>query len=245
MRLLSPEHLAAIAVMVLGAVLAARVHAGDVPRRAGRARGSRRAPTARALARGLAVLIATGFVVEQTTYLVRGDWSARVNLPLQLSDAVTFVAVAALWRPRAGTLAELTWLWGLSAALMAVLTPDLGHAFPDVLYFTFFATHAGAVVAAWLLVAGMRLVPRRGAALRALGWTAAFAVPAALATLATGGNYMFLRRKPASGSILDAFGPWPVYILGAALLAAALLLFLEAVARRLWSPSAAAPTGRR
>ena len=49
--------------------------------------------------RALAVVILAAFVCEQLTYALRGQWTAQLNLPLQLSDAVTLVAVAALWRP--------------------------------------------------------------------------------------------------------------------------------------------------
>src|SRR6185437_14876232 len=108
----------------------------------------------------------------------------------------------------------------------AVITPDLNESFPDVLWVTYYATHGGAIVAACLLVFGERRYPRPGAVWRVFGITAAFAACAALGTLITGGNYMFLRRKPAHGSLLDAMGPWPVYILGAALLALAMFVAL-------------------
>ena len=61
--------------------------------------------------------------------------------------------------------------------------------------------------------------------------TAGFAAAAGVATLATGGNYLFLRRKPAGGSLLDVMGPWPVYIAAAAALGLVLFLALEALAR--------------
>jgi hypothetical integral membrane protein (TIGR02206 family) len=214
----SADHLAALAVTVLAAVLftaGARRRGGDWPR----ARHT------------LAAVLLAGFVGEQVTYAVRGDWSAEVNLPFQLTDAVTLVAVAALLRP-APLLCELVYFWALSATLQAVLTPDLGSAFPDLLYFTYFATHAGAIAAACLLVFGERRFPRPGAVLRVYAWTAAFAAAAAVATVATGGNYMFLRRKPASDSLLDVMGPWPVYIAAAALLALLLFAGLAAFARR-------------
>ena len=221
MRLFSPEHLAAIAATVLLAALLVF---------AARRSGERRSV---ALARALALAMLAGFVAEQVTYVARDAWSVRVNLPLHLSDAVTIVAIAALWRPQPGLLTELVWFWGLSASLQAVLTPDLHHTFPDVLYVTYFVTHAGAIGAACLLVGGLRLAPRPRAALRAFACTAAFAALAAVACLATGGNYMFLREKPATGSILDAMGPWPWYILGGAAIGLALLLVLEPIARAL------------
>jgi len=180
--------------------------------------------------RALALVLVAAFGGEQLTYALRGEWSAQVNLPFQLTDAVTLVAAAALWR-RAQLLVELTYFWALSASLQAVLTPDLGHDFPDVLYFTYFAAHSGAVAAACLLVFGERRAPGRGAVARVYAITAAFAGCAAVATLATDGNYMFLRRKPAHGSLLDLMGPWPLYIAASAVLALVLFAALAALAR--------------
>jgi hypothetical integral membrane protein (TIGR02206 family) len=213
-ELWSAEHLAAVAVTVAAAALMVTRH-GDRP----------------ALRRALAALLVAGFAGEQLTYAVRGDWSARVNLPFQLTDAVTLVSIAALLRP-APLPCELVYFWALSASLQAVLTPNLGYSFPDVLYFTYFATHIGAIAAACLLVYGERRAPRPGAVARVYALTAAFAACAAVATLATGGNYMFLRRKPAHESLLDVMGPWPVYIAVGALLGLLLFAALDALARR-------------
>jgi hypothetical integral membrane protein (TIGR02206 family) len=215
----SAEHLAALAATAVAAaalVAGARLRAEAWARAAGRA---------------LAVVIAAGFVVEQAVYAGRGEWSIQVNLPLQLSDAVTFASVAALWRPDEPLLSELVWLWALSASLQAILTPDLQRTFPDPLFFTYFATHSGAIAAACLLVIGMRRAPRPGATGRVYAITAAFAAVAALATVLTDGNYLFLRRKPAEGSLLDVMGPWPLYIVTGALLAWALFTALAALGR--------------
>ena len=185
----------------------------------------------RVAGRALALVILAGFVGEQVTYALRGEWSAEVNLPFQLSDAVTLVAVAALWRPQAPLLVELLYFWAFTASLQAVITPDLRQEFPDLLVFTYYATHCGAILAACLLVFGAGRVPRRGAWKRAYAITLAFAAVAAAATLATGGNYMFLRRKPVDGSLLDVMGPWPVYIVAAAALGLVLFAALAALAR--------------
>jgi hypothetical integral membrane protein (TIGR02206 family) len=112
-----------------------------------------------------------------------------------------------------------------------VLTPDLGQSLPDLLFFTYFATHSGALAAACLLVFGMRRSPRSDAVWRVYAITVAFASLAAVGTVLTGGNYMFLRHKPARGSLLDLMGPWPVYILAGALLGLVMFLALAALAR--------------
>jgi len=231
MDLLSTAHIAAIAVTALAALLFATL-------------ARRLAPTrTTTLARALALLILAGFVTEQITYVARGEWSIRLNLPLNLSDVVTFVVIAALWRPRRGLLTELAWFWGLTATLQAVLTPDLGHTFPDILYVTFFVTHGGAIVAAAMLVVGLRLVPRRWAVRPVFGLTIVCAAAAAVGCLITGGNYMYLRRKPSGGSLLDPFGPWPWYVLAVALLGLAMLLALEALTRAVAREEQSVPAG--
>jgi hypothetical integral membrane protein (TIGR02206 family) len=182
-------------------------------------------------ARTLAILILAAYLTEQIAIVVRGTWSLERSLPLQLTDAVTIIAALALWSPRP-LLFELAYFWGLTASLQAVLTPDLDSAFPSLFFFTYFATHCGAVVAALFLAVGCRLVPRQGAVARVFVATAAFAAVAGLGDLLTGGNYMFLREKPETASVLDLMGPWPWYILTSALLALAMFAALDAPFRR-------------
>lgn len=190
------------------------------------------------IGRGLAAVILAGYVGEHLTYALRSDWTAHVNLPLHLTDVVTLASIAALWRPQSALLVELVYFWALSASLQAVLTPDLGQGFPDVLFFTYFVTHSGAVAAACLLVFGARRTPRPGAVWRTYAITLVVAVVAAVATVVTGGNYMFLRGKPSHDSLLDLMGPWPVYIAVAAAIGLIMFLGLAALARRLDPPRA-------
>jgi hypothetical integral membrane protein (TIGR02206 family) len=217
---LSGEHIAALIVTVMAGSLSAwavRRHAG---------------PWVVPVSRALSLLILTAYLAEQLAIAVRGNWELGSNLPLQLTDAVVLVSVLALWSPRP-LLVELVYFWALSASLQAVLTPDLGQAFPSIFYFTYFTTHSGAVVAACFLVFGRRLLPRPWAVWRVYALTAAFAALAGLGNLLTGGNYMFLREKPERASLLDLMGAWPWYVLSAAALGLAIFLALEALARAL------------
>jgi hypothetical integral membrane protein (TIGR02206 family) len=224
----APEHLAAIAATAVAAGVA-------VP-------AARRWPVP--VSRGLAVLIGGSYLVEHAWFVQRGTWSPDFNLPLHLSDVVTIVSVLALWSARP-LLVELTWFWGLTASLQAVLTPDLGSAeFPELVWWTFFVAHCGAVVAALVLVVGRRIVPGPGAVWRAFGATAVVAVAAGAANLLTGGNYMWLREKPDEGSLLDVMGPWPWYIVGAAAFGLLLFSVLAALAARV-RPDPRRDAGRR
>jgi hypothetical integral membrane protein (TIGR02206 family) len=177
----------------------------------------------------LALAIVAGWVGEYLAEGVDGTWSAQYGLPLQLTDAVSATAILALWTRRA-LLVELTYFWALTASLQATLTPDLGQRFPSVYYFTYFTYHIGAVAAAFLMVFGCRLYPRRLAAWRAFAATLCFAAIAGIGDVITGGNYMYLRFKPVHHSLLNVLGPWPWYIASAAAVALAMLLVLALVA---------------
>ena len=215
----SGEHIAALAVTaaVVGLLVAGARRRGDA--------------WAVPVGRGLAAVILAAYLCEHLTYALRGDWTVQVNLPLHLTDVVTLASIAALWRPESALLVELVYFWALSASLQAVLTPDLGYGFPDILFVTYFVTHSGAVAAACLLVFGSRRTPRSGSMWRTYAITLGVTVAAAFATVLTGGNYMFLRRKPSDPSLLDLMGPWPVYILVAAALGLLIFLALAACAR--------------
>jgi hypothetical integral membrane protein (TIGR02206 family) len=218
MQQLSGEHIAALGALALGvgaAVWAPRRHGG---------------PWVVPVMGGLAVVILATYITEYVVNAVEGTWSARVNLPLHLTDAVTLVAVAALCNPRP-LLVEVVYFWALTASLQAVLTPDLGQAFPSIFYFTYFATHVGVVIAACLLTFGLRMTPRAGAVWRVYIVTAAFAAMVGATDLVTGANYMYLRHKPERSSLLDVMGPWPWYIFAGAAFGLAVFAALAALAR--------------
>ncbi len=169
--------------------------------------------------------MAGAFVAEQIAYVVTGEWRATLNLPLQFSDAVTFVAIAALWRPAPAA--------RRAAVVLGAHRVAAGdaHAGPRAvvpgrpLLHVLRLTHGGALVA----VVVLRALPQPGGMWRAYAATLAWTALAAAGDLVTGGNYMFLRHKPSHGSLLDVMGPWPLYIAAAAVLALALFAVLQVV----------------
>jgi hypothetical integral membrane protein (TIGR02206 family) len=152
------------------------------------------------------------------------------SLPLQLCDVGIFVAGFALWFRRQW-LVELTYFWGLTGTLQALLTPDLSQHFPTYPYFQYYIAHGGVVASALLLVFGLGLHPRRPAVPRVAAITVAYAAFVGAVDALTGANYMYLRSKPATPTLLDAMGPWPWYILVAGPVALVLFVALDAVAR--------------
>jgi hypothetical integral membrane protein (TIGR02206 family) len=148
-------------------------------------------------------------------------------LPLQLCDAAIFIAAAALVL-RNQLLVEMTYFWGLAATIQAVLTPDLPQHFPTFPFFQYYIAHGGIVVAALFLVVGLDQWPRRNAVVRVAGITVLYALLVGAIDAATGTNYMYLRSKPASASLLDLLGPWPLYIAWGSLIGVTLLVILDA-----------------
>lgn len=228
MRQFSSPHLAALAVLLVVAVVAVWL-----PRRhPGRA--------THVFTGLLAAAIFTAWIGEYVADVVLGTWTVKYDLPFQLTDAASAVAVLALLTRRVA-LVEVLYFWALTASLQATLTPDLAYDFPSVYYFTYFTYHIGAVVAACFLVFGCGIWPRAGAAWRVYLLTLGVVLVPAVADVLTGGNYMYMRTKPVHDSLLNLMGPWPWYIAATAVLAAAMFTVLQLIADRLRPRNVVAP----
>jgi len=207
-KLFGPLHLSLLAAIVLaGCVLV------WVCRRLERAR------------RPVRLLLGGGLVVNEVVWLCYRYSLEGVhlwNLPLQLCDVtlwMTAFACLTLARP----LVEFAYFAGFAGAAMALLTPDLMRPWPKYPAIYFFVAHAGIVIGIAVLVVG-RIAPlRNGAVWRAYGMLIGYAVLVGAFNAITRANYMYLCRKPGNASLLDMFGPWPVYLPAGA--AAGLALF--------------------
>lgn len=178
-----------------------------------------------------AAVIGLLLVADAVTYtvalVVRGTWSAKTSLPLALCNmAVPVAAAACLTRNR--LLVELTYFWGLTGTLQAVLTPDLDVAFPHLVFFEYVVGHVGIVIAALYLVIGLQIRPRRGAVRRVYLVTAIYTAFVGVVDWVSGANYMFLRSPPDNWTLLRLLGPWPWYIASAAVVALPLLAVFDA-----------------
>lgn len=189
--------------------------------------------------RGVRAALALGLLGPTTVFLVQA--SQRHDLrwwdfaPLHLCDMAIFVAVFALLslRPLA---AETLYFWAGAGTLVAMISPDVGQAFPSGEFIFFFGLHAAVVISAVVLTFGFGLRPRPRAAWRVFALTNAYAALVGLVNLFTGSNFMYLRAKPNTPSVLDYFGPWPYYLLGGEALALVLFLALEKAAGVRYSP---------
>jgi hypothetical integral membrane protein (TIGR02206 family) len=140
------------------------------------------------------------------------------SVPLRLTDLATVSAAYALWSQRHWPFA-LTYYWGLTLSTQALISPVLKSPdFPSHQFLGFWAIHLLVVWAAIYLTWGRRMRPTwrsyRFVVVVTLVWAAATFTFNSIA----GTNYGFLNGKPSTASLLDVLGPWPVYVLTAALL---------------------------
>jgi hypothetical integral membrane protein (TIGR02206 family) len=173
-----------------------------------RHRGTDAEPAAR---RGFAVVLAGVAILMQAYQLTPGDFDLATSLPLQLCDVATVAAVIALWT-RSYRAAAFVYYVGLTLTMQGVLTPSLAETFPHPRFFGFWALHFLVVWAAVYLTWGLGIRPSWRGLRFAIAATLAWAVAAFGFNLATGTNYGYLNRKPPAASLLDLFGPWPVYV---------------------------------
>ena len=208
MRLFGPTHLLLLAAIAAIGVLLCR----ECRRRPNHARAIRLA-----LGYGIAVN-----EIIWWTFRYAHEGIRLGNLPLQLCDVTLWGTVIACLSVNRITV-EFAYFAGLAGAGMALLTPDLWSPWPSYPAIYFFVAHGGIVIGVAVLVFG-RICPVRPRAMwRAFGILLGYAAAVGTLNRLLGTNYMYLCRKPGSGSVLDFLGPWPIYLFAGA--AAALLLF--------------------
>jgi hypothetical integral membrane protein (TIGR02206 family) len=203
-----PSHLAVLTITVLGAI--ALVELG---RRAG-------ARTVRMTGLALAVvLVVVTLGYQLSAFDPAHPW---LTLPLQLSDLAPYAAAYAVVSGRRWAFA-LTYFWGLTLSIQALLTPALGGGdFPAPSFLVFFTDHVLVVWIAVLLTWGTGRHPSWHDYRFALAATVVWAVPTQAVNALTGANYGYLDRKPETASLLDVLGPWPWYLLVEAALVVAI-----------------------
>ena len=196
----STEHLGLVTGFLVVALLLAyvgRVHRGT--------------PSELRFRRGFALLVPVFTVPMQVLQLLPSDYDLATSLPLQLCDLAWVAACVALWT-RHWAATALVYFWGLTLTVQGIITPSLQQPFPDPRYVMFWGMHFLTVWAAVYLTFGLGVRPTWRSYRFAVAVTATWAVGVMTFNALSGTNYGYLNRKPAVGTVLDLFGPWPGYV---------------------------------
>ena len=182
----------------------------------------------RVFGRFLGALTATSYVAMLAYTLIPP--SIERSVPLRLTDLATVVGAYALWSQRQWAFV-LTYYWGLVLSTQALISPVLKSPdFPHYEFLAFWSIHLLVVWAAIYLTWGRGMRPRWRDYRLAVAVTAAWAAGTMTFNGIAGTNYGFLNAKPATASLLDVMGPWPVYVL----VASALVLVVWALMTWPW-----------
>lgn len=218
MRLLGPAHLAIVGAIPAAAALLAW-----------RARAS--------VAAGRRIRLSLGWilmVLQLSSYAYAYFWQGvrfPDDLPLELCDFAVWSTVAAALT-RTQWCFEFAYFVSIAGTGMAVATPDLWGPALSLGTVYFFTLHGGTIATVLAMVWGKLARPRPGSAWRAFAILNAIAAGVGAVDAVLGTNYMYLRQKPQSVSLLNVMGPWPVYIVTADALALVLFLLLGLPFRR-------------
>lgn len=165
-------------------------------------------------------------IMLQSWYGYGGVWSPQTSLPLELCS-LTLLLSAVLLLTRSKWLHSALLYAGIAGAMMAIVTPNLGYAFPHFRFIQFFTAHGLIILALLYMTWVEEMRPGWKSVIGSICFVNLAALAVYIVDVMLGANYMFLRHKPDTASILDVFGPYPLYILWEEGLAAALFALMH------------------
>jgi hypothetical integral membrane protein (TIGR02206 family) len=159
----------------------------------------------------LTVVVYTMFEISLDRFTVAED------LPLSTCNLFCILAPWLFWRPNFNYFVVVYFLV-MAGTLQAVITPDLYRGFPSYGFFKYWITHIGLVLLVIHYLVCFELYPTAKSMLSAFKWLNIYVLALIPINYLLDANYFYLMAKPINPSVLDYFGPWPIYILVAELL---------------------------
>lgn len=142
-----------------------------------------------------------------------GVWTPEYNLPFHLCSVATIICIIMLFK-KSYRIYKIAYFWGMAGALQAIMTPDLsGYNYPHYVFFKFFILHGFIIISVLYMTFIHNYSLTFKSVLNAFVVTNLFALIVIPVDILTGGNYLFLCRKPEAFTLLDYFGSWPWYII--------------------------------
>lgn len=143
-------------------------------------------------------------------------------LPFHVCYFLNLMMPVLMWR-KSYFLFELFYFMVMAGCIQALITPDVQTTFPHFMNVRYFFIHMCLAQSILYAIFVFEFKPTWRSLWKSLLWSNLYFVFVVGVNFLLDTNFMYLRRKPQTATLLDLFGDWPWYILGGELLA--LVLF--------------------
>lgn len=166
----------------------------------------------------LGVGIATTLLCLNITYIAiiiaKGEFDYQIDLPLNFCVILPYFMPYVMYSKNK-IMYGIMYFGVLGGTFQGIITPHLdGVGFPSYIYLKFWAEHAGLIILILYATIVYKMRPHwkdyRNAILFLFAYFLIFLMSF---NYFTGSNYGYTMNKPPDGSLLDLFGPWPIYII--------------------------------
>ncbi|NLM42673.1 MAG: TIGR02206 family membrane protein [Clostridiales bacterium] len=155
-----------------------------------------------------------------------GVWTAEYNLPFHLCSVATIICAVMLYK-NSYNIYKLAYFWGLGGAIPALITPDLsGYNYPHYVFFKYFILHGLIIISVIYMTFVHSYKLKLKDFTNAFIYTNIYALFVIPVNILSGGNYLFLCRKPEALTLLDYLGSWPWYIISMEIVVLAMFFVL-------------------
>ena len=168
------------------------------------------------LNRRFRIIVAFVLIIDELLYhgwnIYIQEWTLQKMLPLHLCSVFVWLS-AIMLLTKSFRIYEFAFFLGIGGALQVMLTPDIGdYNFPHFRFFQVFLSHGLIITSALYMTIVEGLRPTARSLIRVILWFNVYVVFVFIVNLFLGSNYLYIMHKPETASLLDAMGPWPVYI---------------------------------
>lgn len=169
------------------------------------------------------IILATILTIQQLSYfywhIFNGTWSLKTALPFNICGASVVMSVVLLITMDK-KIFDVLYFWGICGTLQALITPSMdGYNFPHYRFFQFFIGHGLIVITIIFMITVNKYKVNFESLKKSFITVNVFAVFIGVFNYFTGANYLFLRHKPDSASLMDMLGNWPWYIVSLEIIA--------------------------
>ncbi len=133
-------------------------------------------------------------------------------MPFELCTIVAYILGFMLIFKPSFIIFEVVFFWAIAGTFQGIITPRLFASYPHYLFFEYFITHTGVVLATLILLFHYNWKLTWKSVRRSFLWIQVPAIFNLIFNFSFDVNYMFMREQPKVSTLLSHFGEWPWYI---------------------------------